>query len=66
MGGRVHTPECGWGLVVLAMRRNSKACIEFHSSERPPCARAYKDLTDAWKDECLPYWFSAYSPIPSD
>lgn len=26
-GGGVHTPECGWGLVVLGMRKNSSFTV---------------------------------------
>lgn len=33
---------------------------QFHSSERPPCAMAYKDLTGARMDECPPYQLSPY------
>ena len=35
------------GLNVLGMKKNSRTWIEFPSSERPPCAKAYKDLTGA-------------------
>ena len=38
------------GLNVLGMKKNSRTWIEFPSSERPPCAKAYKDLTGANSD----------------
>lgn len=64
-GGWVYTPKCGWGLVVLGMKKNRRSCIEYHSSEWPPFARGCKDLTGAMMDGYSPYQSSHLPHKPS-